>query len=64
MKNLEASAREHLENENALTAAAARQCRWHDNNFTAVTKKISSQIQNLAMSSVLARNATTAMAQR
>jgi len=64
MKNLDGSVPRHLEKFFASARAAARQCRWHDKNFTRVIKKILSQIQNVALSSAFARNAKTTMAQR
>jgi hypothetical protein len=64
MKNLDRSAREHLEKLCAPICDGARQCRTHDENLSRVTEKNLPQIQNVALARLIARNAQTMMAQR
>jgi hypothetical protein len=64
MKNLDRSPHEHSEKLSAPICDAVRQCRWHDENVSRVTQKNLPQIQNVALPTLIARNAQTMIAQR
>jgi hypothetical protein len=57
-------AREHLQKRCAQICAVARQRQWHDENLSRVTEKNLPQIQNVALPTLIARNAQTMIAQR